>query len=198
MQFCFSSWPFPSHTHTPVSSLSLLLWSSQCAEASSLSTMVNAELVHSLQIDDIDLISANMENAVASIGGFCCGRSFVIDHQVLFVPEKWTFLKKLKKKTPECSEGAKLNPSGGFCFQRLSGQGYCFSASLPPMLAAAAIEALNIMEEDPGIHTASISCQSKDAWNWSSNRKWVVSLQLIIHFFVALCRYFHRAEGKVS
>lgn len=35
-----------------------------------------------IQIDDIDLISANMENAVASIGGFCCGRSFVIDHQV--------------------------------------------------------------------------------------------------------------------
>lgn len=36
-------------------------------------------------------------------------------------------------------------------FQRLSGQGYCFSASLPPLLAAAAIEALNIMEENPGI-----------------------------------------------
>ncbi|KAL0963188.1 hypothetical protein UPYG_G00350870 [Umbra pygmaea] len=70
-----------------------------------------------VNMDDIDLISANMENAVASIGGFCCGRSFVIDHQ------------------------------------RLSGQGYCFSASLPPMLAAAAIEALNIMEEDPGIFT---------------------------------------------
>ncbi|XP_035996575.1 serine palmitoyltransferase 1 isoform X3 [Fundulus heteroclitus] len=70
-----------------------------------------------VNIDDIDLISANMENALASIGGFCCGRSFVIDHQ------------------------------------RLSGQGYCFSASLPPMLAAAAIEALNIMEEDPRIFT---------------------------------------------
>ncbi|MCI4388395.1 hypothetical protein PGIGA_G00085260 [Pangasianodon gigas] len=70
-----------------------------------------------VNIDDIDLISANMENAVASIGGFCCGRSFVIDHQ------------------------------------RLSGQGYCFSASLPPMLATAAIEALNIMEEDPEIFT---------------------------------------------
>ncbi|EMP38610.1 Serine palmitoyltransferase 1 [Chelonia mydas] len=66
-------------------------------------------------IDDIDLISANMENSLASIGGFCCGRSFVIDHQ------------------------------------RLSGQGYCFSASLPPLLAAAAIEALNIMEENPVI-----------------------------------------------
>nr|XP_055065143.1 serine palmitoyltransferase 1 [Misgurnus anguillicaudatus] len=68
-----------------------------------------------VNIDDIDLISSNMENALASIGGFCCGRSFVIDHQ------------------------------------RLSGQGYCFSASLPPMLASAAIEALTIMEEDPGI-----------------------------------------------
>ncbi|KAK2823597.1 hypothetical protein Q7C36_020197 [Tachysurus vachellii] len=68
-----------------------------------------------VSMDDIDLISANMENAVASIGGFCCGRSFLIDHQ------------------------------------RLSGQGYCFSASLPPMLATAAIEALNIMEEDPDI-----------------------------------------------
>ncbi|KAG7247266.1 hypothetical protein CRUP_033105, partial [Coryphaenoides rupestris] len=70
-----------------------------------------------VNIDDIDLISANMENALASIGGFCCGRSFVIDHQ------------------------------------RLSGQGYCFSASLPPMLAAAAIESLDIMEEDPDIFT---------------------------------------------
>lgn len=68
-----------------------------------------------VNIDDIDLISANMENSLASIGGFCCGRSFVIDHQ------------------------------------RLSGQGYCFSASLPPMLASAAIEGLNIMEDDPDI-----------------------------------------------
>lgn len=43
-----------------------------------------------------------------------------------------------------------------FFFKRLSGQGYCFSASLPPMLAAAAIEALNIMEEDPGINCLSV------------------------------------------
>lgn len=35
--------------------------------------------------------------------------------------------------------------------QRLSGQGYCFSASLPPLLASAAIEGLNIMEETSGI-----------------------------------------------
>ena len=43
---------------------------------------------------------------------------------------------------------------GGFCagnrevvdHQRLSGLGYCFSASLPPYLATAAIGALDIME----------------------------------------------------
>lgn len=43
---------------------------------------------------------------------------------------------------------------GGFCagkraiidHQRLSGLGYCFSASVPPMMASAAIEALNIMD----------------------------------------------------
>ena len=51
--------------------------------------------------------------AVASAGGFCAGKAYVIDHQ------------------------------------RLSGLGYCFSASVPPMLAAAAIEALNIMDSSP-------------------------------------------------
>ncbi|KAM9213470.1 serine palmitoyltransferase 1 isoform 1-T1 [Leptosomus discolor] len=77
-----------------------------------------------INIDDIDLISANMENSLASIGGFCCGRSFIIDHQ------------------------------------RLSGQGYCFSASLPPLLAAAAIEALNIMEDNPDIfQTLQAKCE---------------------------------------
>ena len=48
--------------------------------------------------------------SLGSVGGFCVGSSFVVQHQVL------------------------------------SGQGYCFSASLPPLLASAAIEALNIIE----------------------------------------------------
>lgn len=48
--------------------------------------------------------------SLGSVGGFCVGSSFVVQHQVL------------------------------------SGQGYCFSASLPPLLAASAIEALNIIE----------------------------------------------------
>ncbi|KAK3611972.1 hypothetical protein CHS0354_011630 [Potamilus streckersoni] len=68
-----------------------------------------------INVDEIDLIAASLENSIGSCGGFCCGKKYVIDHQ------------------------------------RLSGLGYCFSASLPPMLATAAIEALNIMERDPGI-----------------------------------------------
>lgn len=50
------------------------------------------------------MIMVSMENALSSTGGFCVGRSFVIDHH------------------------------------RLSGLGYCFSASLPPLLATAAGE----------------------------------------------------------
>ena len=34
------------------------------------------------QRNDIDLISASMESSLATIGGFCCGSSFVVDHQV--------------------------------------------------------------------------------------------------------------------
>lgn len=64
-------------------------------------------------IEKVDLITASLEYALASIGGFCAGRSYVVDHQ------------------------------------RLSGQGYVFSASLPPILACAAIEAVNIMESGP-------------------------------------------------
>ncbi|XP_028403726.1 serine palmitoyltransferase 1-like [Dendronephthya gigantea] len=63
--------------------------------------------------NDVDLISASMESSLATIGGFCCGSSFVVDHQ------------------------------------RLSGAGYCFSASLPPLLASAGTEALNVMDQHP-------------------------------------------------
>ncbi len=46
------------------------------------------------------------------MGGFCAGKSLIIDHQ------------------------------------RLSGVGYCFSASLPPLLATAASKGLSIMKEN--------------------------------------------------
>uniref|UniRef100_A0A1L8EBN7 Serine palmitoyltransferase 1 n=1 Tax=Haematobia irritans TaxID=7368 RepID=A0A1L8EBN7_HAEIR len=64
---------------------------------------------------EVDLISSGMEWAVASIGGFCVGSHFIVEHQ------------------------------------RLSGLGYCFSASLPPLLAQAAISALNRFEKEPHI-----------------------------------------------
>ena len=52
-----------------------------------------------------------------------------------------------------------LASSGGFCcgtkevveHQRLSGQAYTFSASLPAMLAVAAIEGLSILQKEPSI-----------------------------------------------
>ena len=55
----------------------------------------------------------SLDTAMSSVGGFCAGKRYVIDHQ------------------------------------RLSGLGYCFSASVPPMMSTAAIEALNIMESGP-------------------------------------------------
>src|SRR5262249_55226097 len=63
--------------------------------------------------EDVDMRCGSLENAIASTGGFCTGRSFVVDHQ------------------------------------RLSGLGYCFSASAPPLLAAAAIEALRLIDAEP-------------------------------------------------
>jgi len=70
---------------------------------------------YGIPVDHIDLIMGSMENAISSVGGFCVGSTYVVDHQ------------------------------------RLSGQGYCFSASLPPMLAAAAITAIDTMEKQTEI-----------------------------------------------
>lgn len=59
---------------------------------------------------EVDLISASLEAAIGSVGGFCVGSHFIVEHQ------------------------------------RLSGLGYCFSASQPPFLTQAAICALDIFE----------------------------------------------------
>lgn len=61
----------------------------------------------------MDLISGSLESGVGSIGGFCVGSHFIIEHQ------------------------------------RLSGLGYCFSASAPPLLAQAAITALDSFDNYP-------------------------------------------------
>lgn len=60
----------------------------------------------------VDIKTADLGNAIASVGGFCVGNEDVVDHQ------------------------------------RLSGAGYCFSASQPPFLAAAVIAALHIIVEE--------------------------------------------------
>lgn len=67
-----------------------------------------------VNIEDVDMVCVSLGMALGSIGGFCVGRSFVVDHQ------------------------------------RLSGQGYCFSASLPPLLANAAICNLAILDSSEG------------------------------------------------
>lgn len=62
---------------------------------------------------EVDLRIGSMEGSLSSIGGFCCGASFIVEHQ------------------------------------RLSGLGYCFSASLPPVLAVAALTSLNHIKRRP-------------------------------------------------
>lgn len=68
-----------------------------------------------IPVTEVDLIMASLEMSAASVGGFCVGSSFIVEHQ------------------------------------RLSGLGYCFSASLPPLLTTAAIKALDILENRPQI-----------------------------------------------
>lgn len=67
--------------------------------------------------NEIDLMCATLEHAVGSYGGFCCGTSFVVDHQ------------------------------------RLSGLGYCFSASLPPLQASVSLQAIDHLSSHPELLT---------------------------------------------
>lgn len=59
---------------------------------------------------DVEIATADLGNAFASVGGVCVGESGVVSHQ------------------------------------RLSGAGYCFSASQPPFLATAATEAIAALD----------------------------------------------------
>lgn len=78
-----------------------------------------------LQRQEVDLICSSLENAVASIGGFTVGSTFIVDHQ------------------------------------RLSGLGYCFSASAPPLLAQAAICALDRFESNRNMFKELNDCSTK-------------------------------------
>jgi len=43
---------------------------------------ITAFVLFILQCEEVDLIAGSLENSLASVGGFCCGRAYVIDHQV--------------------------------------------------------------------------------------------------------------------
>lgn len=76
----------------------------------------------------------SLEYAIPSVGGFCVGTSYVVDHQRL------------------SGLGNVINyhilAMGRYLIVYVY-LGYCFSASLPPMLAAAAITAIDRMEQHP-------------------------------------------------
>ena len=70
----------------------------------------------------------------------------------LILPTRWRILQK--KKTWWWALYSKVNLFLSFLFfypQRLSGLGYCFSASLPPMLATPALVAIDLIKENPSI-----------------------------------------------
>lgn len=76
---------------------------------------INYSEFNSFQLKEVDLIIGTLETAIGSIGGFCVGTTYIVDHQ------------------------------------RLSGLGYCFSASAPPFLASVADKSLEYLEENPQI-----------------------------------------------
>lgn len=57
------------------------------------------------QIDNIDLVAAALENAIAGAGGFCCGKKYIVDHQVrkdiLVIIMNYLLLLMNDRATPE-------------------------------------------------------------------------------------------------
>lgn len=80
---------------------------------------------------EVDLVIGSLETTAGSIGGFCVGSLFTIEHQRL--SGLGNILKIIK-----CYISL-LNASFFI--------GYCFSASLPPVLTHAAISAFDYMDE---------------------------------------------------
>jgi len=70
--------------------------------------------LHGMKVmDDVEIVTISLENAIASVGGICIGDEEIVDHQ------------------------------------RLSGAGYCFSASAPPFTASAAIASIRAIQDTP-------------------------------------------------
>lgn len=96
----------------------------------------------------VEIVAASMGNSLASIGGFCCGNREICDHQrlsglsPLWVPSH-------PQVSILCFTVILMRFTSTFPSScHYAGSGYCFSASLPPYLATAALGALHIMASD--------------------------------------------------
>lgn len=92
------------------------------------------------------MICGSLEWAVGSIGGFCVGTTFVVDHQRLSGLGE-SYLKGHSCKT--------------HFLNLFFVSGYCFSASAPPLLTQAAISALDRFESEPQIFETLNKCATK-------------------------------------
>ncbi|XP_055627527.1 serine palmitoyltransferase 1 [Toxorhynchites rutilus septentrionalis] len=123
-------------------------------------------LIEHFDIDktEVDLRSAGLEWAAGTIGGFCAGSSFIVEHQ------------------------------------RLSGLGYCFSASLPPLLAQAAISTLDRFESDPEIFLELRKCCKKISQMLSSLTEFSSSgnmLSPVKHLYMRNKKTYRGFESKL-
>jgi hypothetical protein len=92
------------------------------------------------QAKDVDAITACFANAFAGAGGLCAGPLPIVDHQAR-APTDLPCTRWSDHIVGVCGVG------GGP--QRLSGQGYCYSASMPALLAATGLESLHMLQAHP-------------------------------------------------
>ncbi len=109
-----------------------------------------------IAVADIDIMCGVLDHTFAAVGGWCVGKEqAVVDHQV-FVWTDSAFL---------CFcvfWGSSAHLSSVMCdvvcaVQRLSGAGYCFSASSPPFCSAAALASFALIDRSasqliPALH----------------------------------------------
>lgn len=112
----------------------------------------------------VEIICASMSGALGSVGGFCVGHSEVRSSGTQAAalcsaprpraahpwPLPCTCAQRASLRSNSLARAVPHKTPQVCDHQRLCGQGYCFSASLPPYLATAAIEALRILGTPDG------------------------------------------------
>lgn len=136
-----------------------------------------------LQPGQVEVVVASMGTTLASVGGFCVGhhevrtgaRCLPGSRGLLGMQQLGSCVARAPCMTLRCClaspDSSGLHLLAWLCVpclqvcdhQRLCGQGYCFSASLPPYLATAAHEALNILGTGRGKQLAAQVGKHADA-----------------------------------